>query len=69
MPMRISQAPAFAVQITGTREAIDWALQQGLLPDAHFHALHGMTWIEVPAISQEVELEMTAGGCRVHHKA
>jgi hypothetical protein len=57
-----------AVQITGPRDAIEKALERGLLPDAHFHALHGLEWIEVSEISNQVECEMTSGGCSVHHR-
>ena len=65
--MQAAQTPAKAVQITGSRDAIDWALQQGLLPNAHFHAAHGLAWIEVTDISKYAEFEMLRGGLRVHH--
>jgi hypothetical protein len=68
MAMQARHAPVMAVQITGPRESIEWALQQGLLPDAHFHAAHGLEWIEVQEISEQVEFEMMCGGCSVHHR-
>ncbi|RZI67195.1 MAG: hypothetical protein EOP13_28670 [Pseudomonas sp.] len=64
-----AQPPANPVQITGSREAIQWALKQGTLSDVRFHALHGLSWIELSAISEKVELEMAGGGCSVHHRS
>jgi hypothetical protein len=66
--MQKAQTPVMQVQITGPRDAIEWALQQGLLPDAHFHSAHGLEWIEVSEISEHVEFEMMCGGCNVHHR-
>jgi hypothetical protein len=66
--MQVAQAPALAVQITGPRDAIERALLQGLLPDAHYHEAHGITWIELADISEHAEVEMTGAGCRVHRR-
>lgn len=56
------------VQITGSRTAIDWALQQGLLSNPRLHTLHGISWIELADISDSAEFEMKCGGCRVHRR-
>lgn len=66
--MQAKHAPAMAVQITGPRDSIEWALQQGLLSDPHFHAVHGLEWIEVSDISEHVKFEMQCGGCTVHRR-
>ncbi|HEX8057017.1 MAG TPA: hypothetical protein VF481_10165 [Novosphingobium sp.] len=66
--MHVTQAPAKAVQITGSPDAIELALHRGLVPDARFHAAHGLTWLEVGEISQYAEAEMIGGGCKVHHR-
>jgi hypothetical protein len=50
--MQTTQTRAMAVQITGPRDAIEWALEQGLLSNAHFHEAHGLEWIEVSEISE-----------------
>lgn len=56
------------VQVTGSRDAIEWALHQKLFPDVRYHALHGLHWLEVANISEDAEIEATSGGCRVHRK-
>lgn len=66
--MQKAQTSTKPIQITGSHEAIQWALEQGTLADAHFHALHGLSWIELEEISSKVELEMAGGGCIVHHR-
>jgi hypothetical protein len=68
MAMQARRAPVMAVQITGPRDAIEWALQQGLLHDAHFHSMHGLARIEVAEIPEHAEFEMQSGGCSVHHR-